>query len=76
MQTSDGICPTIYQWFFDDTIQHIPESDRAGHIMCDELQLKSGIYWNTLSHKLVGFASDKSEMNLAKEIEAINNCCP
>jgi len=73
MQTSDGICPTIYQWFFDDTIQHIPESDRAGHIMCDELQLKSGIYWNMLSHKLVGFASDKSEMNLAKEIKAINN---
>jgi len=73
IRTSDGICPAIYQWFFDDSIQHIPESERVGHVMCDEMQLKSGIYWNTLSHKLVGFTSDSSEMNLAKEIEAINN---
>jgi len=41
--------------------------------MCNEMQLKSEIYWNTLRHKLAGFASDSSEMNLAKEIEAINN---
>jgi len=73
MQTTDGICPEIYQCFYNDTVHHIPELERAGHIMCDEMQLKSGIYWNTLSHKLVGFASDSNELNLAKEIEILNN---
>jgi len=73
MKTSDGICPSIYQWFLDDTVSHIPEQDRCGHLMCDEMQLKSGIYWNTYSHKLVGFASDLNELNLTKEIQSLNN---
>jgi len=73
LQTSDGYCPRMYQWFFDETVSHIPEQDRAGHVMCDEMQLKSGIYWNTQSHKLVGFASDSEELNLADELDALND---
>jgi len=37
------------------------------------MQLKSGIYWNTQCHQLVGFASNWDEMDLAKEIEMLNN---
>jgi len=63
----------MYQWFFDETVSHIPEQDRAGNVMCAEMQLKSGIYWNTQSHKLVGFASDSEELNLADELDALND---
>jgi len=41
------------------------------HLMCDEMQLKSGVYWNTQTHKLVGFASDTSDLNLLDELHAL-----
>jgi len=25
--TTDGICPNIYQWFYDQSVQYIPEAD-------------------------------------------------
>jgi len=73
MKTTDGTCPITYQWFFDDTVCKIPELERAGHLMCDEMHLKSGIYWNTQSHTLVGFASDSEQLNLADELHALND---
>jgi len=41
--------------------------------MCNEMQLKSGIYWNTSSHKIIGFASNLKELDLRKEIQKLNN---
>jgi len=75
MQTTDGICPKTYQWFYDNTVCQIPDQDRAGHLMCDKMQLKSGIYWNTANHKLSRFASDLDELDLAKEIQSLNELC-
>jgi len=72
MQMTHGTCPITYQWFFDDTVCNIPEEERAGHLMCDEMHLKTGIYWNTQSHTIVGFASDSEELNLADELLALN----
>jgi len=73
MKTSDGTFPKMYQWFYDDTICHIPNADCAGHIMCDEMHLKSGIYWNTASKKIVGFASNSQKLDLATKLCAVND---
>jgi len=73
MKMTDGTCPKMYQWFYDDTISHIPDADHAGHIMCDEMHLKSGIYWNTASKKIVGFASDSHKLDLAAELRSVND---
>jgi len=72
MQMTQGTCPIMYQWFFDDTVCNIPEEESAGHLMCNEMHLKTGIYWNTQSHTIVGFASDSEELNLADELIALN----
>jgi len=44
MKTSDATFPKMYQWFYNDTIHHIPDTDHTGHIMCNEMHLKSGIH--------------------------------
>jgi len=43
--------------------------------MCDEMHLKSGVYWNTQLHKLVGFAMEASELNLLEELRALEKLC-
>ncbi len=71
MNTKDGICPRIYQWFFDEKIRHLPAKERIGQLMCDEMHLKAGVYWNTKSHRIVGFASDSMELNLCEEMKSL-----
>ncbi len=43
--------------------------------MCNEMHLKSGVYWNTQLHKLVGFAMEASELNLLEELRALEKLC-
>ena len=31
------------------------------------------MYWNTSSHKIIGFASNLKELDLRKEIQKLNN---
>jgi len=71
MMQEDGISPTTYQWFYDEVVSSLPVEAQQGHLMCDEMQLKSGVYWNTQTHKLVGFASDTSDLNLLDELHAL-----
>ncbi len=71
MNTKDGICPRIYQWFFDEKIRHLPAKERIGQLMCDEMHLKAGVYWNTKSHRIAGFASESTELNLCEEIKSL-----
>ena len=40
----------------------------VGHIMMDEMQLKSGIYFHSRSHEVTGFATDGDGIKVAKEI--------
>ena len=73
MKTCDGTFPKMYQWFYDDTICHIPDAYHTGHIMCNEMHLKSGIYWNTASKKIDGFASDSQKLDLATKLCYVND---
>jgi len=71
---TDGICQKTYQWFYDEVVsQMADETEKAGHIMCDELQIKSTLCWNTQSHALVGFVTDTSELNFIEELKALES---
>jgi len=56
---------------FDEVVSQLPLNKQRGHLMCDEMQLKSGICWSTTSHKLMGFATEKSGLNLLDELRAL-----
>jgi len=72
IRMKDGICPQTYQWLYDETISGMhDEKERAGHIMCDELQLKSTLCWNTKTHELVGFATDSTKLDFLDELSAL-----
>jgi len=73
MMQEDGISQNAYQWFYDEVVSCMPMKEGRGHLMYDEMHLKSGVYWNTQSHKLVGFASDTSDLNLLDELRALEN---
>jgi len=72
MMVTDGICQKTYQWFYDEVVsQMADETEKSGHIMCDKLQIKSTLCWNTQSHALVGFVTDTSELNFIEELKAL-----
>ena len=49
---------------FVDTSEH----KIVGHIMMDEMQLKSGIYFHSRSHEVTGFATDGDSIKIDNEI--------
>jgi len=61
MAVTEGICPMLYSWMFDEHNNYNSEGKKRSniaHIMCDEMKRKSGIVWNCLSTKYLGFTSD------------------
>jgi len=72
MRMTDGVCPKTYQWLYDETISAMHDDrEKAGHIMCDELQIKSTLCWNTKTHELVGFTSDSCTLDFLSELKAL-----
>jgi len=72
MRTHDGICPKSYQWLYDKTISDMQDDkEKAGHIMCDELQIKSTLCWNTQTHALVGFTTECTTLDFLDELKEI-----
>ncbi len=72
MRMTDGVCPKTYQWLYDETISAMHDDrEKAGHIMCDELQIKSTLCWNTKTHELVGFTSDSYTLDFLSELKAL-----
>ena len=71
MKLSDGYNPTIYGWFFDETVQGDKQNSNNllhGHLIVDEMKLKTGIYWRSSDHKACGFALCSSTMSLTDSI--------
>ena len=59
----------IYAWFRDEFMNG--SSDPVyGHIMCDEMKLRSDFYWNPKNRKCVGIVveGDKDRISLADEV--------
>jgi len=72
MRTNDGICPKTYQWLYDKTISDMHDGkEKAGRIMCDKLQIKSTLCWNTKTHALVGFTTDSTKLDFLDELREI-----
>lgn len=62
MRVKEGIHPPVYGWFFDEHVSKKQPAVEHGHIIFDEMKLKSGIFWNTADHSLVGFASQDNKV--------------
>ena len=52
---------------FVDTSEH----KIVGHIMMDEMQLKSGIYFHSRSHEVTGFATDGGGIKIDNKISSL-----
>jgi hypothetical protein len=72
MTPEEGTFPLIYGWLCDAKVQERRTRDHdLGHIMCDEMKLKSDFYWSPTSHKCIGIVvSDTIEkrVKLADEV--------
>jgi len=51
----------------------VDENEKAGHIMCNELQIKLTLCWNTQTHELVGFVTDSSGLDFVEELKALES---
>jgi hypothetical protein len=60
MTPKEGTFPRCYGWFYDEffATNIATEADRVGHIVCDEMKLRSDFYWNPATHKCVGIVVD------------------
>ena len=72
MTPEEGTFPRCYGWFDDEYLsQSKNELDFHGHIMCDEMKLKSDFYWNPATHKCVGIVVSgefEQRIDLADEV--------
>ena len=54
MNIKEGYSTELYGWAFD---QHRGKIE-YGHILCDEIKLKSELWWNGESHEIIGFSDE------------------
>ena len=54
MDIKEGYSTELYGWHFD---QHKGATE-YGHILCDEIKLKSELWWNGESHEIIGFSDE------------------
>ncbi len=81
MTPNEGTFPRCYGWFYDEffAASLATEADRFGHIICDEMKLKSDFYWNPSTHRCVGIAVDGEDIDkridLVKEARKLYTDC-
>jgi len=68
LAVKEGINPKIYGWFADGQGQIPPGQQLDGHLMFDEMKLRSNIYWNCKDDSVVGFASNKDGRLCLEEV--------
>jgi hypothetical protein len=76
MTPKEGTFPRCYGWFRDEffTTGVAAEGDCYGHIVCDEMKLKSDFYWNPSTHQCVGIVVDggpEDKIDLVKEVQKL-----
>ena len=62
-----GLNPKLYSRLYDEFVTR-STGQIVGHVMVDEMQLKSGIYFHSKSHVVTGFATDGGGISIDKEI--------
>ena len=72
---SDGLCPEVFSWLGDAFVSRERsshgEKGLAGHLMCDEIKIKSGVAWNTATHEAVGLVGVEGKVELQDDLRAI-----
>ena len=75
MMYDDGNAPIVYGWLADEiSLGKWTDSDRIGHLIVDEMKLRSNLYWNCKSHKMIGLASDVEDtLDLGSELKQLTS---
>jgi hypothetical protein len=73
MPVNEGYNPTIYGCFFDQKInsnrRNSQSTSASGHLIFDEMMLKTGVCWRSSNHKACGFVSSNSTLTLTNSIK-------
>jgi hypothetical protein len=59
---NEGYSPKIYGNFFDEFVAR--SSPVIGHLVFDEIKLKTGVFWRTSDHTVCGFASSNQNSTI------------
>jgi hypothetical protein len=59
---NEGYSPKIYGNFFDEYVKR--SSPVIGHLVFDEMKLKTGVFWRTSDHTVCGFASSNQNSTI------------
>jgi hypothetical protein len=59
---NEGYSPKIYGNFFDEYVCR--QSLVIGHLIFDEMKLKTGVFWRTSDHTVCGFASSNQNSTI------------
>jgi hypothetical protein len=65
----EGFSPKIYGNFFDEFVGRAPLA--IGHLIFDEMKLKTGIFWRTSDHTVCGFASSHQNSTIRSVLSDI-----
>jgi len=68
---SDGLSPEVFGWLASNFKSHSDGKGMAGHVMCDELKLRSGVAWNTATHRTVGLVGREGRVCLADDVKSL-----
>jgi hypothetical protein len=60
---NEGYSPKIYGNFFDEVVAHTTPPV-IGHLIFDEMKLKTGIFWRTSDHTVCGFANSNQNSTI------------
>jgi hypothetical protein len=63
----DGEDPKVYCRFKDERLRGKESAGMIGHLMADEIKLKSDIAYNCRNKEIIGFVGNKGSLNLREE---------
>ena len=64
-----GSSVEIYSRFFDEFVTQKTGDKVVGHIMVDEMKLKSGIWFNSKDGSIIGFECNEGGVQIDNEIK-------
>jgi hypothetical protein len=70
-QSRDGKDPRIYCRYKDERLRGKSKKGEGGHMMVDEIKLKSDIAFSCQNNKIITFVSNKGTINLREEFESL-----
>jgi hypothetical protein len=67
----EGLDPKVYCWFVDDRYKDKYGRGLMGHLLFDEVKLKSDMAWNCRTNKVVGFCTHGGKLDLKDQLRSL-----